>query len=183
MSTRRSSRYLAHRWIDPYMGDDKRKNRQLWLEEQNEGPLMATAIHAGHDIRGELLPLIALDEAERAHEEDPYTDYWVKIIPTWLVPTRSRFEVDLNRPREEAVYREPEMAWGLHLWKQQPSEAMIERSLEEYDEFYKELGHIVDRTRHSRAEAVRARCALAHGNVVVEEPVLALFPTGVRAEQ
>ena len=127
------------------MANDKRNTGQLWLEEQAEGPLMATAIHAGHDIRGELLPLIALDEAERAHEEDPYTDYWVKIIPTWLVPLRSRFEVDLNRPREEAIYRDPEMAWGLHLWKQQPSEGMIERSLEEYDAFYEELGHIVDR--------------------------------------
>lgn len=110
---------------------------------------MATAIHAGHEMRGELLPLIALDEAERAHEEDPYTDYWVKIVPTWLIPTRSRFEVDLNRPREEAVYRTPEMAWGLHLWKQQPSETMVDRSLEEYDAFYEELGHILDRmTEH-----------------------------------
>jgi len=32
-----------------------------------------------------------VDEAERSREEDPYTDYWVKVIPSWLVPTRSRF--------------------------------------------------------------------------------------------
>lgn len=124
-------------------------SNQLWLEEQEEGPLMATAIHAGHEIRGELFPLIALDEADRAREEDPYTDYWVKIIPSWLVPTRSRFEVDLNRPRDEAVYQTPEMAWGLHLWKHPPNEEMIAHSLEEYDAFYKELAQILDRmTRH-----------------------------------
>lgn len=120
-------------------------SQQLWLEEQEEGPLLATAIHAGHEIRGELYPLLALDEAARAREEDPYTDYWVRVVPSWLVPTMSRFEVDLNRARLEAVYRTPEMAWGLHLWKQQPSEKMIDRSLEEYDAFYEELTRILDR--------------------------------------
>ncbi|MCP5274446.1 MAG: N-formylglutamate amidohydrolase [Burkholderiales bacterium] len=106
---------------------------------------MATAIHAGHEIRAELLPLLALDEARRAQEEDPYTDYWVKIVPTWLVPRRSRFEVDLNREREEAVYLYPEMAWGLHLWKQCPDPVMIERSLAEYDAFYESLYKILQR--------------------------------------
>lgn len=119
--------------------------QRLWLESQDDGPILATAVHAGHEIRGELLPLIALDESERSREEDPYTDYWVKVIPTWLVPTRSRFEVDLNRPRDEAVYRTPEMAWGLHLWKQLPSKKMLDRSLQEYDAFYQELGSILDR--------------------------------------
>ena len=68
---------------------------------------MATAVHAGHEIRGELQPLLTLDEAARAREEDPYTDYWVKVVPTWLVARRSRFEVDLNRTREESVYADP----------------------------------------------------------------------------
>ncbi|MGR8978759.1 MAG: N-formylglutamate amidohydrolase [Gammaproteobacteria bacterium] len=127
-------------------------SRQLWIEERKEGPLLATAIHAGHEIRGELFSLLALDEAGRAREEDPYTDYWVKVVPSWLVPTRSRFEADLNRARDEAVYRTPEMAWGLHLWKQPPAEDMIERSLEGYDAFYQELASILDRMakRHKR---------------------------------
>ena len=38
--------------------------QQLWLENRDAGPLLATAVHAGHEIRGELLPLIALDESE-----------------------------------------------------------------------------------------------------------------------
>lgn len=118
---------------------------RLWLEHRGEGPLMATAIHAGHELRGELLPLIALDAFERSHEEDPYTDYWVKVLPSWLVPTRSRFEVDLNRDRDEAVYLTPEMAWGLHLWKTPPDRKMVERSLAEYDAVYAELKTILDR--------------------------------------
>lgn len=113
---------------------------------------MATAIHAGHELRRELLPLLALDAFERSHEEDPYTDYWVKAMPSWLVPTRSRFEVDLNRDRDEAVYLNPEMAWGLHLWKAPLSSRMIERSLAEYDAVYAELKVILDRMaeRHQR---------------------------------
>ncbi len=111
----------------------------IWLEHQGEGPLFATAIHAGHKIRAELLPFLALDESVRLREEDPYTDRWVKIVPGWIVMTRSRFEVDLNRDRDEAVYRTPEMAWGLHLWKAPLSNEQIEHSIEEYDAFYNEL--------------------------------------------
>ena len=118
---------------------------KIWLDENENGPLMATAIHAGHEVRRELLPLLALDDAERVREEDPYTDYWVKVVPTWIVDTHSRFEVDLNRPREEAVYRSPEMAWGLHVWKYPLSQEMIERSLAEFDEFYAELDVLLNR--------------------------------------
>lgn len=117
---------------------------KLWLERKGQGPLMATAVHAGHEVRRELLPLFAIHEADRAREEDPYTDYWVKVVPTWLVPQRSRFEVDLNRPRDEAVYVDAEMAWGLHLWEHKPTERMIARSLAEYDAFYAELRALLD---------------------------------------
>lgn len=116
----------------------------LFIEHEGEGPLMATAIHAGHEIRRELVPLVALNDAQRTREEDPYTDYWVKVVPTWLVPTHSRFEVDLNRPRDEAVYLMPEMAWDLHVWQKPLREEMIERSLAEYDAFYAELKRILD---------------------------------------
>jgi len=122
---------------------------KLWIEQEGEGPLLATSVHAGHDIRNELLPLIALDEATRLREEDPYTDAWVHVVPSWLIPKRSRFEVDLNREREEAVYLSPEIAWGLHIWKHPPTQKAIHRSLEEYDEFYEELGEIIgDLVKH-----------------------------------
>ena len=122
---------------------------KIWLEHEDEGPLFATAIHAGHDIRSELLPLLALDETTRLREEDPYTDRWVKVVPGWIVMTRSRFEVDLNREREEAVYLEPEMAWGLHLWKAPLSDTLIEHSLQEYDAFYHELEKLLTKlARH-----------------------------------
>ncbi len=83
------------------------QNGDLWVEHEGDGAVFATAIYAGHEVRCELLPILALDVMERSREEDPYTDYWVKVAPSWLVPTRSRFEIDLNRPREESVYLTP----------------------------------------------------------------------------
>lgn len=118
---------------------------RLWVEHRGEGPLMATAIHAGHEVRLELLPLLAIDAVTRSREEDAYTDYWAKVVPTWLVPTRSRFEVDLNRTRDNAVYVAPEMAWDLDVWQAPPDQEIVDRSRDEHDRFYGELGRILDR--------------------------------------
>jgi N-formylglutamate amidohydrolase len=117
----------------------RKQDDTLWVEQVGDGPVVATAIHAGHEVRRDLLPLLAIDESTRAREEDPYTDALVKVVPSWIVFRRSRFEVDLNRPKEEAVYMAPEMAWGLQVWKKPLSETEIKRSLEEYDKFYDEL--------------------------------------------
>jgi N-formylglutamate amidohydrolase len=74
--------------------------------------------------------------SERLREEDPHTDRWTRISPNRLISHRSRFEADLNRPRESAVYLKPEDAWGLTLWKTPPPAREIKRSLAFYDDFY-----------------------------------------------
>lgn len=110
-----------------------------WLLKVGDSPLMATAVHNGHDMRPELLGITALSEAERFREEDPFTDFLAEIVPTRLVSKVSRFEVDLNRARNEAVYCKPEDAWGLNLWKIPLTPEMIQASLDLYDAFYREL--------------------------------------------
>jgi hypothetical protein len=60
------------------------------------------------------------------------------------VAHRSRFEVDLNRPREDSVYRTPEDAWRLELWRETPPAEEVERSRRLYDQFYAELGRRLD---------------------------------------
>ncbi len=128
----------------------RKKEPLLWVVQRGVGPLLATALHAGHAMRSELAELTALDEATRQREEDPYTAFWTQVGDTRIIPLRSRFEVDLNRPRAEAVYRKPENAWSLKLWKQAPSTEMIKRSLEEYDDFYRELRSLLaDLQKHS----------------------------------
>ena len=101
-----------------------------------DGPIVATAIHDGHALREEVAELTALRGSDRLREEDPYTGVWTSLAPTRLVAMRSRFEIDLNRPREKSVYRRPEDAWGLELWKEEPTDGIMQRSLESYDAFY-----------------------------------------------
>lgn len=51
--------------------------------------------------------------------------------------------MDLNRPREKAVYLTPEDAWGLEVWKSDLSPDVVNRSLEQYDAFYSEIHRIL----------------------------------------
>ncbi|MGF1578989.1 MAG: N-formylglutamate amidohydrolase [Gemmataceae bacterium] len=133
---------------------------KIWTLQLGSGPLIATAIHDGHDTRDEVTRHFALDKADRLREEDPFTGLWTEFAPTRLLGTKSRFQVDLNRPRGQAVYRTPADAWGLTVWKGNPSEEMFQRSLAEYDLFYdtmqtllsekvKQNGHFVVFDLHS----------------------------------
>ncbi|MFC1748932.1 N-formylglutamate amidohydrolase [Pseudomonadota bacterium] len=121
------------------MSEPSEKGHPLWDEHTGADPVIVTAVHSGHALREELLEVIALDERTRLREEDPFTDAWVCISDNYILPERSRFEVDLNRPRSEAVYMTPDDAWGLKLWKTPPTHEMVLRSLHEYDAFYAEL--------------------------------------------
>ena len=115
-----------------------------WETVRGEGPILATAIHAGHELRSEAQALTALPDDERLREEDPFTDRWVAVADHTIVGSRSRFEIDLNRPREKAVYREPADAWGLNVWKSAPSDEFVADSLALYDAFFTELGAVCD---------------------------------------
>jgi N-formylglutamate deformylase len=131
-----------HRVIDP----------PTWSIEQGNGPLVAAAIHDGHAVRHELVERFALDEAGRLREEDPWTAEWRWIASTRIVVARSRFEVDMNRPRDKAVYLRSEDAWGLEVWKEPPPPEVIERSLALYDRFYQDVGGVLEdlSSRHDR---------------------------------
>jgi len=126
----------------------------LWTLREGAGPLLAVAIHDGHDLRPEVAKLMALSEEARLREEDPFTGAWTKMAGSRLVACRSRFEVDLNRPRERAVYIRPEDAWGLRVWQDEPAADLVERSLEEYDAFYRQLRQVIDRIVARRGHAV-----------------------------
>lgn len=96
-----------------------------------------------------------LTDADQFREEDPFTDHWVGIAQNSIVVDQSRFEVDLNRPRDRAVYLKPDDAWGLDLWSSPPSTDLHQRSLDLYDSFYAELGSMCD------------ELVSAHGHVLV----------------
>jgi N-formylglutamate deformylase len=138
----------VQRW-QRLLGDRKRAQMgsdqpdDLWGISRGDSPIVATAIHDGHDVREEVAEIMALPEPDRLREEDPYTGVWAEVALTRLVPRRSRFEVDLNRPRDRAVYLGPEDAWGLQVWKNELPGALVERSLVEYDAFHAQAHEIL----------------------------------------
>jgi hypothetical protein len=116
----------------------------IWNISDAQEPLIATAIHDGHDVREEVKDLLHLSDDDRLREQDPYTGDLARTAKNHIIPKKSRFEVDLNRPREKAVYVVAEDAWGLKVWKQRPHSELIERSLNQYDDFYTELHRVYD---------------------------------------
>ncbi len=111
-----------------------------------EGPIIVTAIHAGHELRRELAASMRLSEEDRRREEDPFTEQIARIGVTEVVVRRSRFEVDMNRPRESCVYQSPEDAWGLDVWGEAGISAdALARSLSEYDAFYAAMRELLSR--------------------------------------
>ena len=109
------------------------------------GKLVATAIHDGHHVREELESRFALSSEARFREEDPFTGAWTSVATTQVLVHRSRFEVDLNRPRDQAVYQRPEHAWGLKVWSEPLPPAVLERSRAEYDVFYQRMEHLLSK--------------------------------------
>ena len=116
---------------------------KIWYLHEGKSPVICTAIHNGHNVRPDVEALLALSDADRLREEDPYTAEWATISDTKIIGLHSRFEVDLNRPRDRAVYLRPDDAWGLKVWKTEPSPDLIARSLEAYDAFYSEVRRVL----------------------------------------
>jgi N-formylglutamate deformylase len=116
-----------------------------WTIVEDGGPIVATAIHAGNEVRTEVLREMAIRRRQRFVEEDPYTDELTGVAGTSLVVHRSRFEVDMNRSRDRAIYRTPNDAWGLKVWKAPLPAAVRQRSLRLYDRFYADLFGVLAR--------------------------------------
>lgn len=104
-----------------------------------DSPLVAAAIHNGHQISRSFSEKMLISAEERLFEEDPYTERFTASFCNRLIVYTSRFEVDLNRSADKSVYLTPQEAWGLNIWQQQPSEQMIISSREKYIHFYNEL--------------------------------------------
>ena len=124
-----------------------------WTVQQGPGPVVATAIHDGHQLRPEIAEQIALSDGDRLREEDPYTGEAIRGVPHHIIVHRSRFEFDLNRNRENAVYRTPEQCWGLRVWKSNElAPELVQGSLDLHARYYRMLCGLLDDVaeRHER---------------------------------
>ena len=96
-------------------------------------PFLCGAVHDGHQFRSSLWKNCKHSEYERWYEEDPCTKEMVQTFPIVISGRDSRFEYDLNREPERAVYED---AWGKQLWKEPLSKKEKELSLQKHANFY-----------------------------------------------
>ncbi|QOW19690.1 N-formylglutamate amidohydrolase [Lysobacter ciconiae] len=110
-----------------------------------DGPVIATAIHDGHAMRPSLEPHLALAAEDRRREEDPLTGVLTSVGDVRIRVDTSRFQVDLNRPRDKAVSKDPADTWGLQVWHAPLPEHEMQRSLAGHDDFYATVTELIDR--------------------------------------
>jgi len=114
------------------------------LIKARNSPIIATAIHDGHFIPIEFLNNIALKEHERSREEDPYTDFMANLPVNTVLVENSRFVADLNRPKNKCIYKTPDDAWGLTVWKRPLSKQKEKQLLTYYETFYTRMKQLLD---------------------------------------
>lgn len=119
-------------------------NDRWWTVARGASPIIATAIHDGHGLRDEVAAAMALEDGDRLREEDPFTGQAVAGVDNHIIVHRSRFEFDLNRGVDGAIYETPEQSWGLKVWHAPPERALVERSLGIHAAYYRMLGHYLD---------------------------------------
>jgi len=119
-------------------------SERWWTMQRGPGAVLATAIHDGHELRPEIAAAMRLAGADRLREEDPFTGQAVTGVPTHVIANRSRFEFDLNRAADSAIYRTPEESWGIAVWEGELDQALAERSLAIHAAYYRMLGAVLD---------------------------------------
>ncbi|APG64851.1 hypothetical protein LPB136_05525 [Tenacibaculum todarodis] len=97
-------------------------------------PYVCGAVHDGNQFRKELWDNCIHTAYERWFEEDPETKEMVKMHPIIIAGLDSRFEYDLNRAPETAIYTD---AWGKQLWRNELPKSQKDKSLAKHANFYK----------------------------------------------
>ncbi len=112
------------------------------LKIEDYVPYVCGAVHDGHQFRKDLWDNCLHTEYDRWYEEDPETKNMVISHPIVIAGCDSRFEYDLNRAPETAIYTD---AWGKQLWKTPLPEAKKQKSLEKHNAFYKVVQTLIQK--------------------------------------
>lgn len=105
-------------------------------------PHICGAVHDGHQFRKSLWENCLHSEYDRWFEEDPNTKEMVQTFPIVIAGCDSRFEYDLNRAPESAIYED---AWGKKLWKNPLTKIEHELSLSKHASFYKVVHALINK--------------------------------------
>lgn len=123
----------------------------LTLKVDKYAPYICAAVHDGHQFRKSLWENCLHTEYERWYEEDPCTKEMVQSHPIVLAANDSRFEYDLNRDPENAIYED---AWGKKLWKAPLSDKEKQHSLQKHGAFYEVVFALVHKIESKYGRAI-----------------------------
>ena len=115
-----------------------------WDLVVGDGPVLAAAVHDGHAMRPSLRRHLAIDTPSRRRDEDPLTGLFTSVGDVRLRARRSRFEVDLNRPRDKALSSNPDDTWGIRFWRGELPREELQASLAVHDRFYAMMAELLD---------------------------------------
>lgn len=133
----------------PFEGVSEDYSFTLKIEEY--APYICGAVHDGHQFLKSLWDKCIHTEYERWYEEDPCTKEMVQTHPIVIAGCDSRFEYDLNRSPETAIYED---AWGKQLWRNPLSEDEIKYSLSKHSNFYKVVNALVHKIEEKYGKAI-----------------------------
>lgn len=100
------------------------------------------AVHDGHQFRKSLWEKCLHTEYDRWFEEDPATKQMVHSHPIVIAGCDSRFEYDLNRDPESAIYED---AWGKQLWREPLAASEKQESLTKHHNFYRVVNALISK--------------------------------------
>ena len=121
------------------------------IKIEEYAPYLCTAVHDGHQFRKSLWTNCLHTDYERWYEEDPCTKATVQSHPIVISGLDSRFEYDLNREPDRAIYED---AWGKQLWRSPLSEEERQRSLDKHATFYQVIGALVNQIEKKYGKAL-----------------------------
>jgi hypothetical protein len=105
---------------------------------------LCAAVHDGHQFRKSLWDKCLHTEYDRWYEEDPCTRQMINTMPMVIAGCDSRFEYDLNRAPDIAIYED---AWGKKLWKTPLNSHEKNESLAKHNNFYKVVFALVSKMK------------------------------------
>ncbi len=121
------------------------------IKIEEYAPYLCTAVHDGHQFRKSLWENCLHSEYDRWYEEDPCTKEMVQSHPMVIAGLDSRFEYDLNREPERAIYDD---AWGKQLWRTPLPEEERQHSLTKHETFYKVIHALIDQIEKKYGKAI-----------------------------
>lgn len=118
----------------------------LYQFENYRSPFWAFAIHDGHHVDADLEPYLNISSDDRLREEDPYTAILAELPFNRFVCGTSRFQLDLNRNKDGAIYLTPERSWGIKVWKTDLPQQFKDQLYESYDRVYQKIVQQIQNT-------------------------------------